>query len=151
MNTLYVMVGLPGSGKSTYANKFAEEISAKVVSSDAIRAELFGDESIQSKPALVFDIVYERIEDTLKQGQDVILDATNIRRRDRGNAIVLAGRLGAKCEAIVMGTPSEVCWEHNCARERVVPRYAFEKMLEHMSFPSYSEGFDYVRYVEVAE
>ena len=47
MTTLYMMVGLPASGKSTYAKLLAEEVDGIIVSSDAIRKEWYGDENIQ--------------------------------------------------------------------------------------------------------
>ena len=40
-----MMVGLVGSGKSTYAKQLAEETNAIICSSDAIREELCGDEN----------------------------------------------------------------------------------------------------------
>ena len=46
--TFTMMVGLPGSGKSTYAKELAERTNAKICSSDAIREELTGDISIQT-------------------------------------------------------------------------------------------------------
>lgn len=45
MNKLYVMVGLPASGKSTIAAEYVEQHDAVLVSSDAIRAEIYGDEN----------------------------------------------------------------------------------------------------------
>ena len=55
-NTLYVLVGLPGSGKTTLAKDIANiNIKAKHISSDAIRAELFGDENNQENNSLVFE------------------------------------------------------------------------------------------------
>lgn len=41
--TFTMMVGLPGSGKSTYAKELADRTNAKLCSSDAIREELTGD------------------------------------------------------------------------------------------------------------
>ena len=45
--TFTMMVGLVGSGKSTYAKQLAEETNAIICSSDAIREELCGDENSQ--------------------------------------------------------------------------------------------------------
>ncbi|HAU35476.1 MAG TPA: phosphohydrolase, partial [Lysinibacillus sp.] len=40
-------VGLPGSGKSTFVKQLAKRENAVVLSSDAIRQELFGDATKQ--------------------------------------------------------------------------------------------------------
>ena len=49
--TFTMMVGLVGSGKSTYAKQLAEETNAIICSSDAIRKELCGDENSQDNIA----------------------------------------------------------------------------------------------------
>ena len=54
MPTLTLMIGCPGSGKSTIAKKMAQNTGAVIVSTDAIRGELFGDENCQMNPRLVF-------------------------------------------------------------------------------------------------
>ena len=67
--TLYTMIGLPGSGKSTFAVNHPECI---VVSTDAIRGELFGDESEQKDGKLVFDVAYARLAKAVEAGQDAM-------------------------------------------------------------------------------
>ena len=52
---LLMLVGLPGSGKSTYCKTYK---NFKVHSSDALREELFGDESCQDKNALAMNMKY---------------------------------------------------------------------------------------------
>ena len=47
MPKLIMMVGVAGSGKSTVAMRYALTQSAIIYSSDAIRAELYGDENCQ--------------------------------------------------------------------------------------------------------
>ena len=72
------MIGLSGSGKSTVAEEYAKKYDAKIISSDKIREELYGDENIQGDPNDVFRIVHERIFDLLKSGFSIIYDATNL-------------------------------------------------------------------------
>lgn len=58
MPTFVLMVGLPASGKSTYAQELAEEMRAVICSSDAIRKELFGDENSQDNNEEVFKLLH---------------------------------------------------------------------------------------------
>ena len=55
MSKLFVMVGLPASGKSYEAKEIAKMELAYVVSSDAIRAELWGSEEVQGDNSFIFD------------------------------------------------------------------------------------------------
>ncbi len=78
----YMMVGLPGSGKSFFAEYVYNAI---VHSSDAIRAELLGDEGDQSQQNMVFTTLHERVLRDLADGKDVVYDATNINYKRRIN------------------------------------------------------------------
>ena len=61
MNNLIFLVGVPGSGKSTYAKKILEaKPDAVWVSSDAIREELWGDANDQQQPSSVFGEMFKR-------------------------------------------------------------------------------------------
>ncbi len=75
-------VGLPGSGKSTFVKQLAKSENAIILSSDAIRQELFGDATKQ-KSRVVFRTLYERLNDLVAKGYSVIVDATNIERERR--------------------------------------------------------------------
>ena len=63
MNKFYMLVGLPGSGKSTISN----ELNGEVFSSDALRKELWGDENTQGDNTLLFNELHKRIEKGLKE------------------------------------------------------------------------------------
>lgn len=84
MNTI-ILIGLPASGKSTYAEKIKND-NTVVLSSDSIRKEIYGNESIQGNPKEIFDTLYSRMRSALSENKDVIVDATNINIRDRSLA-----------------------------------------------------------------
>lgn len=76
---LLVLVGIPGSGKSTYARKLVKGSSDKwaIVNRDDIR-DMLGDYWIPSRENLVTDIEDDMIQESLRHGYNVIIDATNI-------------------------------------------------------------------------
>ena len=63
MKVFNMLIGLPGSGKSTIAQKIKDEVislnkvEVEIVSSDAIRKELYGNEEIQGDPQKVFTLM----------------------------------------------------------------------------------------------
>ena len=79
---LYIMVGIPGSGKSTFIERHKKEDDI-VISTDEIRKEL-GDVSDQSKNAKVFEIAYDRLN---KADRDTYFDATNLTMKSLKNII----------------------------------------------------------------
>lgn len=81
LHSLVIMVGPSGAGKSTLISK--KFPSYEVVSSDAIREELTGDFMRQDINDIVFREVHRRIALKLDLGERVVVDATNLRRRDR--------------------------------------------------------------------
>ena len=96
MAKLIILCGLPGSGKSSYAEQFKAVDDASctditvIHSSDAIREELFGDAGSQEDNGRVFELMRKRTTEDLKAGKTVIYDATNITRKARKSAIACA-------------------------------------------------------------
>jgi predicted kinase len=89
-----LMVGPSGSGKSTLAAKLFP--ANEIYSSDALRIELFGDMHDLKHLGLTFRILHERMRDALLLGKRVVLDATNLKQRDRLAALKAAEGTDAK-------------------------------------------------------
>ena len=134
MAKLYTMVGVPGSGKSTIAKQIP---NAVVISSDAIRKELYGAEEIQGDGKKVFDLVYKRIGEELAKGKDVVFDATNLTPWARKAVF----RFNAEHIAVFVSTSLEECLKRNAARERKVPEEVIYSMYNRLIFPRRAEGF----------
>ena len=81
--TLMMLVGIAGSGKSTYAKSLSKYYT--IHSSDDLREEMFGDvnENSRESNAKLFDELHRSIKEDLKSGKDVIYDATNLNRKRR--------------------------------------------------------------------
>lgn len=135
-----MLIGLPGSGKSTIAHKYIDN-SAIILSSDEIREELFGDASIQKDPQKVFSLMEERTLEALNKGFDVCYDATNLTRKNRAN-ILSKLPLGTKKRAIIVFCPIELCIVRDAARDRTVGAEVINRMAKSFQVPYYDEGFD---------
>ncbi|MBE5813142.1 MAG: ATP-binding protein [Clostridiales bacterium] len=129
--SLVLLMGVPGTGKSTLAQK-AFAYDSIIISSDEIREELYGDAANQSDPKKVFEIFYQRITENLKQGKRVIADATNIRKDAREILYAIAKEANAPVYALVFIAPLENILQQNKMRKRVVPEYAVEREYKKM-------------------
>lgn len=146
--SLILLVGVPGSGKTTYAKNYIPNYPKHSIhlSSDLIRKELYGDESIQGNPAEVFSLMQKRAVEALNNGYDVLYDATNVTRKDRASIIGICPKF-AKIEAHIIWAPIETCIERDAARERTVGKAVIDKMLKRFQAPYYDEGIDEIKVI----
>lgn len=135
--TIYMMVGLPASGKSTYAKTIN---NAVVLSSDKMREENGLAEGFTSNE---FWQHYVKVAN--ETCGDIVLDATNLIRKNRIN--MLKNIKHSKAIAIVMATHLSKCLERNFKRERSVPYNVIIKYRNAFTIPLESEGFDEVRII----
>ena len=142
--TLTLMVGVSGSGKSTHAAKLARATGATIVEPDAIRKELTGDASDQSRNGEVFRLAHSRAEAILLDGKSVVVDATNLDRKTRAEWVAIARRCGAEARAVVVDTPVDVAKKRNRSRDRVVPLDVIDKQARRLCPPTSDEGFAHI-------
>lgn len=143
--TLVVLVGLPGSGKSTAAKALAATAGAVVVSPDDVRARMLGvpNDDVHPKPfdeffePLVWTLVERAVRDALRVGHDVVLDATSLTRRDRENAVVWALLERARYAFLVHPFDPATCFAR---RGHQIPREALERMVAAYEPPTPDEG-----------
>lgn len=150
-NTLYITVGLPGSGKSTYVKNFIKDKDIEYLSSDSLRAVYGKSEEDQTVTPLVFGHIKKKVDEFLKDGKNVLVDATSVNRKERSDYINTAKKYGAKVVAIVFKMDRQGLIDRNKKRGeqggRVVPDFVIDKMLNKFEEPSYSEGIDVIIYV----
>jgi polynucleotide kinase-phosphatase len=111
---LVVLVGISGSGKSTFARRhFAP---TQVLSSDAFRGMVADDENDQSVTADAFDLLHQVAAKRLRGGRLTIVDATNVQQFARAGLVKVARDHDVLPVAIVFDVPESVCWERTQAR-----------------------------------
>ena len=148
MNKFYMMIGIPGAGKSTIAEKIALNEPAIIVSSDVVRGELYGNESVQGDPAKVFRIVHENVKHYLSKGCNVIMDATNINSKKRVAFLHEVNKVCPDCLkiAVVVVADQDTCVSRDLFRKRTVGHEVIERMIANFQPPFYYEGWDEIEY-----
>ncbi len=143
---LIVMIGLPGSGKSFLAKQLLKlHPHYYLVSTDAIRAKLFGDESIQGPWLAILDQIKLQFQQAVTQATTAIYDATNAQRCDRQDLIQLAREIGFDpVIGIWMQTSIEQCLQRNQQRSRQVTQEIILKMHRQLcdAPPRLTDGLD---------
>lgn len=144
---LILLVGIPGSGKTTYAKNYIEQnVNTIHLSSDAIRKELYGDEAIQGNPGEVFFLMQKRAVEALNNGIDVIYDSTGMTRKDRTGVINICPKF-TKIECHIIWAPIEECIERDATRDRTVGKVVIDRMLKRFQAPYYDEGIDEIKVI----
>ncbi len=141
---LYVLCGLQGSGKSTYARKLEKEEGCFVVSSDEIRRQY-----PNAKNDTVFQMVYRLANDALIDGLNVVIDATNITVKSRRQVFA---NIKADChkQCVVICTPYEKCVKRvenrnilsQATGDHFVPLEVLERYYKSFEVPFNEEGWD---------
>lgn len=149
-NYFIMMVGLSYSGKSTLAKEIAIKYNGVIHSSDAIRKELYGDANIQANPQKIFSKLGNRVIADLKEGKNVIYDATNLSFKRRVHFLKSIEKIPCKkiCVVAIASLKEIFKRKADSIREVVVPAEVIYKQLQHFTVPYYYEGWDDIRVIQ---
>ena len=143
MAKLIMLIGIPGSGKTTYSKELSKNLNAKVISSDRVRQTYVG-----IKENDVFPTVYRLCVEELKANRNVILDATHITPKVRKRSFDALDEYGVPYEKVAyyFTTPVEECVRRVEKRnqdpnELFLPLEVIYSYGKNIIQPSESEGF----------
>lgn len=140
MPTLEILMGLSGSGKSTYA----ESTGKAIVSRDALRVAIFGTDGpeyyehpdVRVREDAVTVAEHAAITGALSVGLDVIHDATNLTPRFSQKIANIGYAHGATVKVKVFDVPLETALERNRKRGlmggRLVPDDVIRKQYQRL-------------------
>lgn len=152
MTVIKILIGVAGVGKSTYIEQHKTEKSL-VLSSDALRIELFGDLEAGNAPEaipVVFKILHERMKEALltKQYDTIFYDATNLSRKLR-KGFYQQFKKYAEIEAVVLVKPLATIIEQNSQRVGFarVPKSVIRRMYESLQVPRIDVDCDKIQVI----
>jgi len=91
-----IVSGLPGTGKSYLCHRLAERIPLVILESDRLRKLIFSSPSYSAKESFrLFQACYHLIEELLREGIPIALDATNLEEHHRNRLYHIADQAGA--------------------------------------------------------
>jgi predicted kinase len=125
---LVVLVGAAGSGKSTLAARLFPADS--ILSSDAHRGLVSGDQTDQGATRTAFAILHRRLARRLADGQTTVVDATNVTSFARRSLVRRATDHGIRAVAIVLDLEPRLVLARNATRGAgIVPEPVVERHL----------------------
>lgn len=152
MPSLFMLVGVPGSGKSTWIKQqvFFEDIH--IASTDDIITRYANDQG-KTYNEVFHDYIkvaekemYANVMEAVKLDQDIIWDQTNLNRKSRAKKLIMIPDHYRKV-AVLFPTPSmEELMRRNASRPgKVIPMGVMQNMIDCFNQPSIDEGFDEVQ------
>lgn len=107
-----IVSGLPGTGKSYFSNRLVKRMPLLILESDTLRRVLFTAPTYSAEEsARLFLAIHGLIEELLKKGIPLVLDATNLSEANREILYHIADRVGAKLVIVRVNAPQAVVRE----------------------------------------
>lgn len=143
---LVLVCGLPGTGKSTVAERIVEVLPARLLRTDVVRKELFPEPTYAAEEsATVYDELFSRARETLDAGEDVVLDATFRQRDLRDRAAAVAAAADVEFRLV------RVTCDEAVVRERIRKRQRYEDDESDADFAVYNQLKDEFEPIEREE
>ena len=145
--TLFLLVGYPGSGKTTTSKLIQAQTGATHIWADRERRKMFGNPTHSHEESRqLYDHLNEVADNLLGEGKSVIFDTNFNFYKDRQHLREIAVKNGAKAVVVWITTPKETAKQRAVHEQRlrndyayVLPEDDFERMSNHLEPPHEDE------------
>ncbi len=132
---VYMMLGLPGSGKTFFARQYAAEIGVPLIDIERLRHELFEEPSYApDENRIVLSLADYMIEQFLSAGLSVVIDGMNETRARRHGLREQSRSYGARPLVIWVQTDVSTAFNRAHNRDRRNPNDKYAKELDDAEF-----------------
>lgn len=134
-NKMLFLKGLPGSGKSTYANQYLQTNKKAVrVNKDDLRIALFSKSFKQKNEGTVIDVERQTVKFLLSKGKDVIIDNTHFNPIHEAYYRTMATEAEADFEAVFLDVPVDECIKRDNMRRLKGERFVGRDVILNMAW-----------------
>ena len=151
-----MLVGVPGSGKSTWLQNQEWVDDTYVASTDNIIesvADEYGltyDEAFKDLVGFADKVMWRELEMTADDGDLIYVDRTNMSIKSRKRFFDLLKPFGYEFEAVVFPLPEKDEWNRRLRSRpgKTIPEHVLTSMISSFQMPTVDEGFSAVTIVE---
>ena len=145
MANLYLVIGVPCSGKSTFLKKYVNK-NCVIVSFDDIKTKIVGNKKLffnSKETKKVFDIFYKTINDNLQKNKTVFVESNILTFNLRKEILKNITAEYKKLFAVYIKTPFKFCSIRNKNRSELkrFPEYFMLNVYKIFDPPQLYEGF----------
>jgi len=150
--TIFVTIGIPGSGKTTFLKNEMPDV--RVISPDL---HLITDQGVYwwtgKRCKKAWKSAFSDVFHAVAWKDSFVFDATHIMRKSRKRILEIARENGYNIVALWFKTPHKICNERNDKRDegRIVPELTMKNMINQFQNPDMSEGWTEIREIEYEE
>lgn len=134
----YLTIGMPASGKSTWAKTQTNYLEINL---DECRAKISGDEGDQSVNKQAIELRNQLINQAATQSKDIIISDTNLNPVFRQQLVEELRQLGFIVEFVLFPVGLDVAKSRNSNRSRIVPDHVLENMYSRFKSDSVENGY----------
>ena len=142
---IYVMSGLPGSGKTHYSSELGEQYGYKVYHFDEWKQKYC---SSTMKTLEIYNNMMQSIIEDLKQDKTIVLDDLNLDKSFRLRLLQLIKDIPTQKVCIVMLTPLDKCMERDSQRIHALPPSLMHQLAMTFQLPTLDEGWDDIIFIK---
>lgn len=153
---LFLLVGIPGSGKSYYCNKkVVENKNAIHISRDKIRFSMLKEgQDYFAQETKVFECFTEQVQKAIDSTEytDIYVDATHLNPKGREKILDCLNLSDVNIIPVVFHTSLATCISRNNNREGLakVPSSVIRRMYFSLKDPTLDEKYKYKKIIEVS-
>lgn len=145
-----ILVGPPGSGKSTYVERIYNNMAAQVASTDDIIesiADVFNttyDAIFNDAITLATNLFFRQLNQFGMLGCDIIVDRTNMTVKSRRKVMEKLKPYGYDFTAIIFEPPEKKEWDRRLDQRhgKFIPPGVIKSMMKSYQVPTKEEVFD---------